>query len=387
MPQNNITYERYVFQNVQQNVDENIHQIYIRVKEQAVKYDFGATLDTEIKQQIILATNNNKLQRYCFRNQDVTLQQLLLHGKSLEDAESQAREIENMIENLAAVNLRRQRQPSQFTQLGEYTPKGGKSSHESGCKTCFQCGGNYPHSKDCPAKGKKCNKCQKEGHFERCCRSKIRPRDSNKPSNQVTTSPSFLGYNSDDSFDVFVFTTLFEDNEGSNQDNNINQGNSRYSVHPIPPLNLQVNNLDIFERKILVEGVMKINFLIDSGSAINIINLATFQNLKKVNSKLHLKTTKTKIVSYGQPENCLKIEGICYLTLETSSKLTTDKFYVVNTKAKNLLTGSCAIAVNLHSLNTKPSKSYQKQKHQSIKTSIKNINQKHQKHQVNVTII
>ena len=28
-PQNNITYERYVFQNLQQNVDENIYQFYI----------------------------------------------------------------------------------------------------------------------------------------------------------------------------------------------------------------------------------------------------------------------------------------------------------------------------------------------------------------------
>ena len=88
LPQNNITYERYEFQNVRQNVDENIHQFYIRVKEQVVKYDFGATLDTEIKQQIILATNNNKLRRYRFRNQGINLQQLLLHVKSLEDAES-----------------------------------------------------------------------------------------------------------------------------------------------------------------------------------------------------------------------------------------------------------------------------------------------------------
>ena len=114
---------------------------------------------------------------------------------------------------------------------------------------------------------------------------------------------------------------------------------------------------------------MKINFLIDSGSAINIFNLATFQNLKKVNSKLHLKTTKTKIVPYGQSENCLKIEGVCYLTLEISSKFTSGKFYVANTKAKILLTGSCAIALNLLSINTETSKSYQKQKHQS-KTSI-----------------
>ena len=85
--------------------------------------------------------------------------------------------------------------------------------------------------------------------------------------------------------------------------------------------------------------------------------------MKKVNSKLHFEKNKTKIVPYGQSENCLKIEGVCYLTLETSSEFTTDKFYVVNTKAKNLLTGSCGIALNLLSLNTETSKSYQKQKH------------------------
>ena len=116
--QNNITYERYVFQNVQQNVDENIHQIYIRVKEQAVKYDFGATLDTEIKQQIILATGNNKLRRYCFRYQDVTRQQLLLHAKSLKNAENQAREIKKMTENIAALNLTRLHKPTKLSDEG-----------------------------------------------------------------------------------------------------------------------------------------------------------------------------------------------------------------------------------------------------------------------------
>ena len=65
----------------------------------------------------------------------------------------------------------------------------------------------------------------------------------------MTTSPFFLESNSDNSFDVFALTTLFEDNEGSNQDNNTNQADSRYSVHPIPPLNLQVNNLNILKKK------------------------------------------------------------------------------------------------------------------------------------------
>ena len=130
-----------------------------------------------------------------------------------------------------------------------------------------------------------------------------------------------------------------------------------------------------------MEQVMKINCLIDCGFAINIINLAIFQNLKKVNSKLHLKTTKTKIVPNEHSKNCLKIEGLSYFTLETSSEFAADKFYVVNTKAKNLLAGSWAIALNLLSLNAETSKSYQKQKHQSKTSTNQNIiNQKYQKH-------
>ena len=49
---------------------------------------------------------------------------------------------------------------------------------------------------------------------------------------------------------------------------------------------------------------MKIKFLIDSGSAINVINLTAFQNLKKLNSNPYLKTTKNQF-PHGQLENWL----------------------------------------------------------------------------------
>ena len=88
----------------------------------------------------------------------------------------------------------------------------------------------------------------------------------------------------------------------------------------------------------------------------------------------------------------MKIEGVCYLILETSSKFATDNFYVANTKAKSFLTNSCAIALNLLRLKTEASKSYQKQKHQSKISFNQNItkqdiNQKHQKYQVNVKTV
>ena len=46
----------------------------------------------------------------------------------------------------------------------------------------------------------------------------------------MTRSPSFLEFNSGDSFGTFALTTFFQYNEGNNQ---ANQANSRYLVHPM----------------------------------------------------------------------------------------------------------------------------------------------------------
>ena len=71
-----------------------------------MKCDFGDT-NSEIKQQLILATNSNKLRRCCFRNPDITLENLSTYAKTLENAESQAVEIEKMSIDFEDVNLTR----------------------------------------------------------------------------------------------------------------------------------------------------------------------------------------------------------------------------------------------------------------------------------------
>ena len=83
-PKCNITYEIYLFRQLKQQIDEAIQTFYIRVKQQALKCNFKDTED-EIKQQLILATNINKLRRHAFANPEMSLQQLLTYGKNLED--------------------------------------------------------------------------------------------------------------------------------------------------------------------------------------------------------------------------------------------------------------------------------------------------------------
>ena len=101
----NISYEPYLFRNFKQNSDERNHQFYVEVKQQTLKCDFGDT-NSEIKQQLILATNINKLRNY-FRNPGLILENLLTYEETLEDTESQAEEIEKMSKDVEDVNFTR----------------------------------------------------------------------------------------------------------------------------------------------------------------------------------------------------------------------------------------------------------------------------------------
>ena len=162
-PKSNISYERYLFWNFKQNSDERIQQFYIRVKQQALKCDFGDT-NSEIKQQLILATNSHKLRRCCFRNPDIKLENILTYAKTLKDAESQAEEIEKMSKDVEDVNFTRKsnkqnKADEEAKEIGKSGYFGRKSSQDSTQKTCFRCGSGYPHTAQHPAIGKTYNHC------------------------------------------------------------------------------------------------------------------------------------------------------------------------------------------------------------------------------------
>ena len=215
-PKSNISYERYLFRNFKQNSDERIQQFYIRVKQQALKCDFGDT-NSEIKQQLILATNSNKLRRYCFRNPDITLENLLTYAKTLEDAESQAEEIEKMSKDVEDVNFtRKSKNQNKADEGAEEISNSGyfgrKSSQDSTQKTCFRCGGGYPHTAQCPVIGETCNYCHKKNHFERVCRQKFRSNTAHRELlNHLTASSPIFRSESDSDIEVFTIQALLPD--------------------------------------------------------------------------------------------------------------------------------------------------------------------------------
>ena len=63
------------------------------------------------------------------------------------------------------------------------------SQRNSRRSTCRNCGGNYPHIRDCPVKGKECHACKKIGHSAKVCRSTPKTTPSRNRIHNLSETP------------------------------------------------------------------------------------------------------------------------------------------------------------------------------------------------------
>ena len=335
-PTVNPAYETYVFRQIRQNPEESIHQFYIRLKEQGQKCDFH-NLEHEIKQQIELTTNNNKLRRYSFQHQTKTLQELLTTGKSFEDMKIYTETVEKQESTpVNAITRKNTQYKQQFK--GKKFGRGGMSNN----KKCYRCDGEYPHQKICPAIGKVCNKCQKKDHFSKCCKTKNlstepkhrhRQQYNNQPLNQITHStPIFSNCDNDNSDDcdyLFAIRDLYDLSTDLSKKEKVFECAENF-----------VSTVKIASQSVAV--------LVDTGASVNILNKRTFDEINnRTKNSLKLTKTKTRVCTYGKDDPPLKILGEVETLVETKSKFTDSKFYIVDTKNINLLSGVTALALDM----------------------------------------
>ena len=120
-----------------------------------------------------------------------------------------------------------------------------KSNHKVkvSTKRCYRCGGEYPHAKVCPAQDKTCRKCNKVGHFERCCTTKTQQNRNHRTLNKVITAPvknnknvsqydfeSYSDVDNHDEFSLFAVQNLCADVKLSNFETSVKIENSVVKV-------------------------------------------------------------------------------------------------------------------------------------------------------------
>ena len=136
-PQRNVEYEIYLFCQARQQPQETLDQFATRLRQLASSCEF-ASVDKEIKSQIILSCSSSRLRRRALREPTITLKALLDLGTQASGIESQSST------PFDEVN---------YTRASQRSPAREPISLSS---TCGHCGNAYPYPQgqlSCPARG------------------------------------------------------------------------------------------------------------------------------------------------------------------------------------------------------------------------------------------
>lgn len=303
VPKSNAEYEKYIFRNAKQREGETIDQFCTKLRKLAINCNFAAdSVNDEIKSQIVQGCISSQLRRKALRS-EMTLEALLETGKTMEISKTQISVMEGG-EMGTSENVNRVFKKN-YKSKNFYQEKKVKSS-----KTCYSCGGQFPHDGECPAKNRKCYNCGKLGHMVKCCRQK---GGKKKPVNSVSMD-----------------SCSRDESDESNE----------YS------LSVRINKEKLASIKLSVNEV-SCEFLIDSGSSVNVLDHDTYNKIKnKASGGCKLQKTDKKLFAYGK-STPIKVVGKFSAKVTAKDLHTTvnDVFYVVKNANGNLL--SLNAAVNL----------------------------------------
>ncbi|XP_038106874.1 uncharacterized protein K02A2.6-like [Culex quinquefasciatus] len=208
-----------------------------------------------------------------------------------------------------------------------------KASGSSAKGECYRCGrpGHFANDNTCPAIERKCNRCGLKGHFETRCKTKT-PRKKTRDDNrlrQVKEDPRLA--DSDDSDDVEYESEVSDDEC------------VKYVFAAEP---------DCGEKVICEVGGVKIEWVVDSGAGVNVINRGTWEHLKKNKVRVKSQTTEVKksLKAYGG--HALNVAGVFSTDVATKQKVAEAQIYVVENGTCCLLGRKTATELGILNINT-----------------------------------
>nr|XP_019931454.2 uncharacterized protein LOC109621780 [Aedes albopictus] len=240
LPMKCLPLERHRFRSLEQEETEPIENFVLRLREQGNLCEYGDHLEEEIKEQVFEKGVSDELRANTLTKPRITLAETVELGRSLETINKHRK---NLLHKTAVdVN------------------KVSSSSAAGSRNECFRCGriGHYANDEGCPAKDQKCERCGLTGHFKKRCKTKHQNRNRQRDSGRIREVK--LGQQSEDSDDGV------SDSEQSDE-----------------------------QCVTCAMGGVKIEWVVDSGARVKVINQTTWKALKDNRIKVKKQSAKCNI--------------------------------------------------------------------------------------------
>lgn len=287
----NVIYDRYMFNTRDQQEEETFDKFLTSVRKLITACAYGDFEKDMLRDRIVLGIRDGKLRKKLLLMSKLTYEMAVTTCRTEEASRKQMEKIRPKKEENMFDNHQLSKQNRENTKFFSKNNSNNQINNDIKNK-CSRC--NYNHRKgNCPAHGKKCNKCNGINHFAAVCKSKNvnnLENDSNSPDESQSEDELFT-----------------------------------HGITEIKSCNLLTKSKQIWTEKIYIKTGM-IEFKLDTGSEVNILPFALFDRLNE-ESKKNMIETKNKIRAYGG--QIISPVGICFLECVFENKKLLLEFYII----------------------------------------------------------
>jgi len=342
IPKRNVIHERSKFYNRQQQSGESVEQFLRALRDLAVNCAYTDREEEFLRDRLVLGLSDTDVSQKLQLEAQLTLKTAFDTARHYELVKTQLQDQRGQHVNAVHYPRGGRSRPSSLTSVpgshrgtrgkgrggfnrGGYVPPTQHASHQHRDPAdCGNCGRQHPAGK-CPAKGKKCSKCNKLSHFAVVCRSK-RVSD-------VTEADycSYQAYCDDGAYcneQTYCGDQVYCDNEAYAEETVFLDTVRSSSTEPPWCVLLQLCGQPVM-------------FKIDTGADVCVIPRAVFNTLQP---KPRLNNTNTVLRGTG---SSIKHDGSFTATVGYKDKTFQGRCFVVNTETDNLLSREAAMRLGL----------------------------------------
>lgn len=311
-PKQSKRFERHIFRQIKQGAEEKFEKYIVRLRRQVTKCQFNDAED-QIIDQVTEGCYSEGLRKKILKSGDkITLSEIISEANALEAISRQLDGFSGKEPNAQSIYKIDSRQ-------------NGNTVNKR--KECYRCGSwnHLAYDSKCPAKTKKCLKCDKIGHFKAYCKSKSLKRKLED--NQGNQSSGQKG-----------IKKSYGEIRNIIEDQNEAQGDTIdyvFNMDDDATINCRI-------------GGTNVDMLIDSGCKHNLITDKTWDEMKKNNVKVTDQVAKPNktFLAYGS-KSPLVLLGSFQAKIQIEDNIENTTFFVVKGGTRNLLGKHTAIALRV----------------------------------------
>lgn len=311
VPRVSKTFERQKFRTMTPMPQEKLDTFVVRLKHQATNCDFGNQVENMIVDQIVSTTQDLKLKRRCLEK-DLKLKEVLDIARTHESVELQLNNWDGKQTPKLDLNAVDEKSvaASEVLKVTDYVGR-----------KCSRCDGKHDvRDPSCPAKTRKCNICDKTGHFARCCYRK-RKQDAEFKFADRSNQPK-----------IKRFIREIEDTSADDEGTVFN-----------------LFHLGSGKRFVIVNiGGHPVKFIVDTGADENVLAENDWKQLKQAGFEAYaIRTGSKKIFNAYGSNTPLSVLGELDAEITFNGKSIDSTLYVISGGKYSLLSGDAAIKLGI----------------------------------------